>query len=60
MSDIKGVLFDLDGTILDSAPDLVGSMNHIRESHGLAPLPVDEFMRFVSHGSVVLLKAGMP
>lgn len=60
MSSIRGVLFDLDGTLLDSAPDLVGSLNHIRNSEGLAPLPVDKFRQFVSHGAVGLLKSGMP
>jgi phosphoglycolate phosphatase len=60
MMPIRAMLFDLDGTLLDSAPDLVGSLNHVRESENLPPLDVSDFRRFASHGAVGLLKAGMP
>lgn len=60
MKPIRAVLFDLDGTLLDSAPDLVGSLNHVRETEGLPPLAVSEMARFVSKGAVGLLRAGMP
>lgn len=60
MKPIRAVLFDLDGTLLDSAPDLVGSLNHVRETEGLPPLAVSEMARFVSKGAVGLLQAGMP
>ena len=33
------LLFDLDGTLVDSAPDLAGAANDLRSQHGLAPLP---------------------
>lgn len=60
MNRIRAMLFDLDGTLLDSAPDLVGSLNWVRESENLPPLDVAEMSRFASHGAVGLLKAGMP
>jgi phosphoglycolate phosphatase len=60
MSAIRAVLFDLDGTLLDSAPDLVGSLNWVRRSEKLPPLAVSEVSRFASRGAVGLLKAGMP
>jgi len=60
MNRIRAMLFDLDGTLLDSAPDLVGSLNQVRESENLPPLDVAEMSRFASHGAVGLLKAGMP
>jgi 2-phosphoglycolate phosphatase len=60
MTGVKGMLFDLDGTLLDSAPDLVGSLNHVRQSERLSPLPVHEISRHASKGAVGLLKAGMP
>ena len=57
---IKAVLFDLDGTLLDSAPDLIASLNHLRAGLGLAALPVDDLRHFASRGAVGLIKAGMP
>lgn len=60
MKRIEGVLFDLDGTLLDSAPDLVGSLNWVRETENLPPLPVSEISGHASQGAVGLLKAGMP
>jgi N-acetyl-D-muramate 6-phosphate phosphatase len=60
MSHIRAMLFDLDGTLLDSAPDLVGSLNWVRRSENLPPLELSEMKRFASKGAVGLLKAGMP
>jgi len=57
---IKAVLFDLDGTLLDSAPDLIASLNHLRSGLGLAALPADDLRHFVSRGAVGLVRAGMP
>lgn len=60
MTPYKAVLFDLDGTLLDSAPDLVGSLNWVRRSEGMAPLPVSDMSQFASKGALGLLRAGMP
>jgi len=60
MSLIRAVLFDLDGTLLDSAPDLVGSLNSVRSGESLPPLAVAEMRTHVSKGAIGLLKAGMP
>jgi 2-phosphoglycolate phosphatase len=57
---IKAVLFDLDGTLLDSAPDLVATLNHLRAGLGLAAMPVADLRHFVSRGAPGLIKAGMP
>lgn len=57
---IKAVLFDLDGTLLDSAPDLVATLNHLRAGLGLEALRVDKMRHYVSQGAVGLIKAGMP
>ena len=57
---IRAVLFDLDGTLLDTAPDLVGSLNHVRETEGLPPVPVEQYRHYVSRGALGLITAGMP
>ena len=37
------VLFDLDGTLVDSAPDLGAAANALRADHGLEPLPLERY-----------------
>jgi phosphoglycolate phosphatase len=48
---IRGVLFDLDGTLIDSAPDLAGAANRLRADHGLPPLPLAELRPLVGSGA---------
>jgi phosphoglycolate phosphatase len=48
---IRGVLFDLDGTLIDSAPDLAGAANRLRADHGLAPLPYAALRPMVGAGA---------
>ena len=55
---IKAVLFDLDGTFADTAPDLVDALNHIRASRELPALPLELLRPQASHGSRGLLKVG--
>ncbi len=55
---IRVVLFDLDGTLVDTAPDLGRSLNEMRKRRGLDPL-ADQVMRpQASHGARGLLRAG--
>ena len=60
MRTVRAMLFDLDGTLLDSAPDLVAALNWVRHSEGLPPLALREMKRYASKGALGLLKAGMP
>ena len=55
---ITGILFDLDGTLIDSAPDLGGALNAMRIRRGLAVLPLTQLRPFASHGARGLLWAG--
>jgi N-acetyl-D-muramate 6-phosphate phosphatase len=57
---LRAVLFDLDGTLLDTAPDMVGALNRLREEHSLAPLPFDAVRSAVSHGAARIVKTGFP
>lgn len=45
------LLFDLDGTLVDSAPDLAGAANDLRAAHGLAPLPYAALRPMVGTGA---------
>lgn len=45
------VLFDLDGTLIDSAPDLAAAANELRAAHGLAPLPLERLRPMVGSGA---------
>lgn len=55
----QAVLFDLDGTFADTAPDLAAALNHVRASCDLPPLPLEMLRPQASHGSAGLLKTGM-
>jgi len=48
---LRGVLFDLDGTLIDSAPDLAGAANRLRADHGLQPLPLESLRPMVGSGA---------
>ena len=48
---IRAVLFDLDGTLIDSAPDLAGAGNDMRVARGLAPHPLAHFRPMVGAGA---------
>jgi len=55
---IKAVLFDLDGTFADTAPDLAAALNHVRGQRSLPPLPLETIRPQASHGARGLLKLG--
>jgi phosphoglycolate phosphatase len=59
MSDLRTVLFDLDGTLADTAPDLGRALNALRAEHGLGPLPPTAVRREASHGASALIRAGL-
>jgi phosphoglycolate phosphatase len=48
---VRAVLFDLDGTLVDSAPDLAGAANRLRADHGLPPLPLQALRPMVGGGA---------
>ncbi|HEY9198000.1 MAG TPA: HAD-IA family hydrolase [Gammaproteobacteria bacterium] len=55
---IRTVLFDLDGTLLDTAPDLAYALNETLREFGCAPLPYASIRPVVSHGGVALIRLG--
>lgn len=58
--DLNGatIAFDLDGTLVDTAPDLVGALNTILSQESLPPLPFDEVRLMVGRGARALLERG--
>lgn len=55
---IRTVLFDLDGTLIDTAPDLGFTLNQLRGRRGLPPLTEAEYRPQASHGSQGLIRLG--
>src|SRR5437867_6837661 len=53
------LLFDLDGTLIDSAPDLAGSANDMRVARGMAPLPHARFRPMVGAGARGMIGVAM-
>ena len=51
MGDAELVLFDLDGTLADTAPDLAAAVNRQRALRGLAALPYEQLRPLASHGA---------
>lgn len=56
----KAVIFDLDGTILDTLQDLANSLNHALCTHGYPARTLDEVRRFIGNGIRVLVQRGCP
>ncbi|OBZ92335.1 phosphoglycolate phosphatase [Pararhizobium polonicum] len=50
------VVFDLDGTLVDTAPDLVASLNHAITQAGLAPVSYGDLTHLVGHGAKAMIE----
>jgi 2-phosphoglycolate phosphatase len=59
ISNAQAILFDLDGTLIDSAPDLAGTANDMRVARGLQPLPFYQYRAMVSNGARGMLAVGL-
>ena len=53
---MRALIFDLDGTLLDSLADIATAMNTALTEHGLAPHPLDAYRFFVGEGVEVLVE----
>lgn len=59
MSDGRAVVFDLDGTLIDSLPDLAAAVNRLLRSEGLQPMERAEVRSYVGDGAPVLMRRVM-
>ena len=55
----KTVVFDLDGTLADTAPDLTAALNHALGELGRPPVPPEDVRHMVGHGARALLQKGL-
>ncbi|HAZ61300.1 MAG TPA: phosphoglycolate phosphatase [Gammaproteobacteria bacterium] len=56
---VQAVLFDLDGTLVDTAPDLAAATNRLRALHGLEALDYAAIRPWVSHGGTALTRLAL-
>ena len=54
------LLFDLDGTLADTAPDLAGALNELRAEQGLEAIPLERLRPVVNGGAARIVEAGLP
>ena len=56
----RAALFDLDGTLLDTAPDFVVALNRLLAEEGRAPLSLATIRNQVSHGAIAVVRTAFP
>lgn len=55
----RTIVFDLDGTLADTSPDLTASLNHALRAIGRTPVPAEDVRHMVGHGARALLRNGL-
>lgn len=59
MTSAHTIVFDLDGTLVDTAPDLIGALNHVLQREGLPPVPPQAARNMIGAGARKLLERGL-
>ena len=59
MTSIRTIVFDLDGTLVDTAPDLINALNHILVREGMPPVPLHSARTMIGAGVRRLLERGL-
>lgn len=55
---MRAIVFDLDGTLVDTAPDLHASLNHVLTSHGRRTVALEEAAPMIGGGAVMMITRG--
>jgi phosphoglycolate phosphatase len=58
MTPPRTLVFDLDGTLVDTAPDLIGALNFVLDREGLAPVPFAKARNLIGAGARKLIERG--
>ena len=59
MSPPRIIAFDLDGTLVDTAPDLIAALNYVLDREGIAPLPLASARNMIGAGARKLIERGL-
>jgi phosphoglycolate phosphatase len=59
MSPLRTIVFDLDGTLVDTAPDLIAALNHVLVRESLPPLPLEKARNLIGAGARKLIERGL-
>ncbi len=59
MTSVRTVVFDLDGTLVDTAPDLINALNFVLEREGLPPVPLHSARNMIGAGARKLIERGL-
>ena len=59
MADAPTLVFDLDGTLVDTAPDLIAALNFVLEGEGLPPIPLHSARNMIGAGARKLIERGL-
>src|SRR5580693_501393 len=59
MASVRTVVFDLDGTLVDTAPDLINALNFVLDREGLPPVPLQSARAMIGAGARRLIERGL-
>ena len=59
MTSHRTIVFDLDGTLVDTAPDLINALNFVLEREGLPPVPLHSARNMIGAGARKLIERGL-
>jgi phosphoglycolate phosphatase len=59
MTPPRTVVFDLDGTLVDTAPDLISALNHVLDREGMPPVPLHAARNMIGAGARKLIERGL-
>ena len=59
MTSARIIVFDLDGTLVDTAPDLINALNFVLDREGLPPVPLASARNMIGAGARKLIERGL-